>query len=72
VANDPDVRGKRGNPNIWPMPADVHRDIHPAYNDRFIEELGRLGNNPCANDIVSIRDSLVKEFGIEKFRPKRR
>jgi len=67
------VRGRRGNPNIWPVPGDVHQNIHMnGYNDRFIEELEKLGNNPCAADIVNIRDNLVKEFGIAKYRPKRR
>jgi RHS repeat-associated protein len=77
VANDPQVRGKKGAPNIWPIPEDVHKDIHQGpgggpYNQRWIEEINAIrarGHEIQVEDVIRIRDQLVDEFGLEGYRP---
>jgi RHS repeat-associated protein len=75
VGNDPQVRGKKGAPNIWPIPEDVHKDIHQGsgggpFNERWKEELNALGREPTVQDVLHIRNKLTKEFDIEKYRPR--
>ena len=69
VANHPDVIGRPGLPNRWPIPREVHTKIHPKYNQRFKEELGRLRDGLTVDKVLQIRDTLVKDFDIEKYRP---
>ncbi|MEQ8791449.1 MAG: Ig-like domain-containing protein [Pirellulaceae bacterium] len=81
LVEHPDIRGRPGNPNRWEIPADEHVDLHKKnrpdgeYNDRFIEELGKLEEAKPnrdeweAKDITDIRDGLAEEFGIDKYRP---
>jgi RHS repeat-associated protein len=68
------VRGQAGAPNRWSIPEDLHKAIHEgrgggAYNDAFKQRLRDLGRDPAPDDVVRIRDDLVKQFGLEGFRP---
>jgi RHS repeat-associated protein len=68
------VRGKKGSPNIWDIPEDVHKEIHAGprggpYNKRWIEEIERL-QKITSETILKMRDQLVNEFGLEQWRPK--
>jgi|GEM_PF-2583032 len=74
VAKNPLVRGRAGAPNRWSIPKDVHESIHRgpgggAYNEAFKQRLGELGRNPTVDDVLRIRDDLVKQFGLEGYRP---
>jgi len=70
------VRGKKGAPNRWPIPEDVHKDIHRGprggmYNERWKEELQAIsetGRKVTVEDVLRIRDQLIKEFGLEMYR----
>ncbi len=70
IAKSSIVRGVRGNPNKWPVPIDIHKQIHKGaggglYNEAFKARLNKLSpSNLTAENVVKIRDSLVKEFGI--------
>jgi len=74
------VRGARGRPNIWKIPAELHRFIHGGgpdggrYNARWIERLeqafGTAWDQVATSDaIMAIRDQLVEEFGLDVWRP---
>lgn len=56
-------------------PRGHHRDIHKrGYNDDFIKEIEKIKKQrrqPTADDMVRIRDKLVKKYGIENYRPSR-
>jgi hypothetical protein len=80
LANHPDIVGRPGNPNRWPVPRDLHRDIHRpsrpngSYNERWKEELedlaGRIDPEDwTVDDILDIRRLLTEEFGIDGFAP---
>jgi RHS repeat-associated protein len=74
VANNPLVRGRAGAPNRWSIPRDLHESIHRgpgggAYNETFKQRLGELGREPTVHDVLRIRDDLVKQFGLEGYRP---
>jgi hypothetical protein len=74
VANDAAVRGIRGAPNRWRIPEELHIAIHHgpgggAYNQRWKEELAKLQRPPTVDDIVGIRERLVKEFGLDQYHP---
>lgn len=72
MRSHPDVVGRPGLPNRWPIPQELHRSMHPRYNQRFKDELSRImqtGKKPSVEDVLGIRDRLVKEFGIEGYRP---
>jgi hypothetical protein len=77
IANNPLVRGKKGDPNIWKIPGNVHDQIHTGagggpWNQRWKEELkpfGPNGENATVEDVVGIRNKLAKEFGLEQYRP---
>jgi RHS repeat-associated protein len=74
VANNPLVRGRAGAPNRWSIPKDLHESIHRgpgggAYNEAFKQRLSELGRNPSVEDVLRIRDDLVKQFGLEGYRP---
>jgi len=67
------VRGKKGAPNIWDIPEEVHKKIHAGpgggrYNERWIEEIRKL-EKITPEAVVEIRDRLVKEFGLDPWRP---
>ena len=72
VRKHPDVVGRKGLPNRKPVPYEKHRDIHRGpgggvYNDRFDEEIVKeagVYGNVTAQQIINIRDRLVKEFGL--------
>jgi len=81
LANDPDIKGKAGNPNRWSIPADEHIDLHKRnrpggdYNSRWKKELEKLKKRKAKSkwtkkDILKIREKLTKEFGIDKYKPK--
>jgi len=70
------VRGRKGAPNRWPIPEDIHKDIHRGpgggrYNsDGFeeIEAVRRARGEITPEDVYIIRDKLVEEFGLEAYR----
>ncbi|WP_373192331.1 MULTISPECIES: RHS repeat domain-containing protein [Bacteroidaceae] len=79
LVNDPDIRGRAGNPNRWSIPADEHIALHKKnrpggdYNTRWKQELDLLDPDKSKwtkQDILDIRDKLTKEFGIDKYKPK--
>jgi hypothetical protein len=52
----------------------LHKSIHKgagggAYNETFKAKLKELGRDPTVDDVLSIRDELVKQFGLEGYRP---
>ncbi|MBK9259932.1 MAG: hypothetical protein IPM54_08870 [Polyangiaceae bacterium] len=71
------VQGKPGAPNRWAIPEDVHKRIHKGagggeWNEKFksrIDRVRRRTGKLTAEDILKIRDDLVKEFGLEAYRP---
>jgi|GEM_PF-4612577 len=70
------VRGRRGSPNRWKIPEDLHKDIHRGarggpWNDAWWRELDALGGPEKAEvqDLVLIRDKLIRLFGLEEYRP---
>lgn len=73
IANNPLVRGKKGAPNRWRIPEDLHKDIHRGarggpYNKFFREKL--LDNpTPTVDDVLHWLEEAVRRFGLEKFRP---
>jgi RHS repeat-associated protein len=69
VANHPDVVGRPGLPNRWAIPKELHRSMHPRYNERFKEELSKLEGKVTVKDVLDIRDRLAKEFKIDGYRP---
>lgn len=77
VANHPRVRGRRGSPNVWQIPEDLHIEMHRGpgggpYNQRWIEEIAAIrarGREVMAHDVLEIREKLVVEFGLEAYRP---
>ncbi len=80
LTNDPDIIGKKGNPNRWAIPADEHIDLHKKnrvggdYNTRWKQELDKLSKKKNIDDwnkkdILKIRDKLTKEFDIDKYKP---
>jgi len=76
----PDVRGRRGNPNIKQVDPDKHVQAHDKtgisrkdtgigggrYNLRFQEEIRKRGgyDNVTPKQINEIRDRLMEEFGL--------
>ena len=76
VRNHPDVRGRRGNPNLKEVPEDKHKKIHSSppddyypggdYNRRFDELIRQNGGygNMTPQKINEIRDQVVREFGL--------
>jgi hypothetical protein len=83
LVENPDIKGRPGNANVWDVPAQEHMDLHKKnraggdYNTRWKEELNGLRETKpkadwVAGDITGIRDKLAKEFKIEKYRPKKR
>ncbi|QOJ00935.1 MAG: RHS repeat-associated core domain-containing protein [Phycisphaeraceae bacterium] len=74
VANNPLVRGRFGAPNRWRIPEGLHKQIHKgagggAYNKEFKRRLLDVGGKPTVDDVLRIRNELVKEFGLEGYRP---
>ena len=84
LVEHPDIVGRAGNPNKWRIPAEehlgesgIHNPNRPGgdYNYRWREELRALEearpnrSTWTAEDITSIRDKLVREFNIERYRP---
>jgi hypothetical protein len=77
VAKDPRIRGVRGKPNRWLIPEDYHKALHYGrgggiYNARWIDEIKKLPKakrDITVEDILRIRDKLIREFGLTRFRP---
>lgn len=74
VANNPLVRGRAGAPNRWSIPENLHKQIHQgagggAYNEAFKRRLLDVGGKPTVDDVLRIRNELVKQFGLEGYRP---
>jgi hypothetical protein len=77
VANHPLVRGTRGSPNRWPIPRELHREIHRgprggAYNARWRQEINAIratGREVGVFDVLRLRIQLTTEFGLEVYRP---
>ena len=40
-----------------------------AYNEAFKGRIKALGRDPTVDDVLRIRDDLVKQFGLEGYRP---
>jgi RHS repeat-associated protein len=70
IANDPDVRGKKGAPNRWCIPESLHKQIHGQgrFNGRWIDELSKL-TEMTKRDVLAIRDKLVDEFALGPYAP---
>ncbi len=75
VAEHPDVVGRRGKPNRWRIPRKKHKEIHKGkgsggdFNRRWEAELDKLPGEAEVEDVLRIRDALVKEFGLDGYRP---
>jgi hypothetical protein len=69
--SNPDVRGRKGNPNRIPIPPSKHKEMHSGpgrggeYNRRFNEEIEAPGGygNVSSQQLNEIRDNLRQEFG---------
>ena len=83
IANDPSVKGTRGNPNMWNIPDNVHSSIHNPnsdisianggdYNSVFAARVAEIGENITAGDVVKIRDQMAKDFDIEEYNPNKK
>jgi RHS repeat-associated protein len=72
------VQGKKGSPNIWDIPVEVHDVIHQgprggAYNAEWRKALNvdqRADLSGLASqDIFGIRDRIVRMFGLGQYQP---
>ena len=87
LRDHPDVVGRRGNPNRWPVPAGehvgpggIHSRSRPGgdFNTRWKEEVRQLeARKPdrttwTLDDILGMRKRLVEEFGIDRYQPNHR
>lgn len=73
-----EVRGSRGEPNVWPIPRDVHKEIYRGagggrYNERWRQEIDQVrqetGGEPTVEDVRRIREKLINEFGLGVYSP---
>ncbi|MCK4659889.1 MAG: hypothetical protein KAV82_10250 [Phycisphaerae bacterium] len=75
-------QSRGGNRIIWDIPSDIHDTLHGAvgrgygkpggaWNTRWHWEIRAKGGykNVAADDIYEIRDRLVRDFDLERFRP---
>ncbi|MCH8806241.1 MAG: hypothetical protein IH986_09160 [Planctomycetes bacterium] len=76
VANNPLVRGRKGAPNVWRIPEDLHKDIHRGaqgglWNNAWWAELDAVGGERAAEvgDVLRIREKLIRAFGLGEYRP---
>ena len=74
MAKHPLVRGSAGAPNRWSIPEDLHKSIHKgpgggAYNEEFKRRLLELEGSATVDDVLRVREDLVKLFGLEGYRP---
>jgi hypothetical protein len=75
------VRGMAGFKNIWKIPEELHKFLHGGpgeyggrgglWNEAWWKELEKIGGAAKASveQVVEIRDKLIKMFGLERFRP---
>ncbi|MHB1042917.1 MAG: RHS repeat-associated core domain-containing protein [Eubacteriales bacterium] len=73
VANNPLIRGKKGAPNKWRIPEDLHEELHRGagggiYNERWKIKLEEI-ESITVDDVLKIRGQLIKEFDLEVYRP---
>jgi hypothetical protein len=81
VRNAGPVRGMAGQKNIWMIPEEIHKYLHGGpgafggrggkWNEAWWRELDLLGGVDQAevDDVVRIREKLVRLFGLEEYRP---
>lgn len=74
VINDPSIRDRQGDPNRWPMPESVHKDIHKGavggeYNIDWKKKINNLEGKPMVKDVLKIKKKIIKKFNLEQFRP---
>jgi len=70
VANNPNVRGKRGMPNRREIEVDEHKRIHKGEGGGLVNELTKkkledLGREPTVEDVLRIRNEVNIELGIK-------
>jgi len=70
------VQGKKGAPNRWSIPEDLHKQIHRGpgggeYNEFFKDRLHKLtkGKEATAEQVMQVRDEAIAKFGLESCRP---
>lgn len=69
------VKGKKGAPNIWQIPKDLHRSIHTGrgwggnYNDDWWDAILSL-DEITPEIIFKIRDQLSSKYGYASWRPR--
>jgi hypothetical protein len=69
VANDPLVRGMRGEPNRWRIAESLHLEIHQGagggvYNQAWKDALAGIDGEITVQDVRTIRDRITSDFGI--------
>ncbi|MHB8985216.1 MAG: hypothetical protein ACYC38_04685 [Eubacteriales bacterium] len=77
VANNPLIRGKKGAPNKWRIPEDLHEELHRGpgggiYNKKWKTELKELelpDNSVTVDDVLRLREQFARDFGLEVYRP---
>jgi len=74
VAKSPMIIGKKGFPNRWGIPQSLHRGLHRGpgggiYNETWKSMLRELGRVPEVEDVLRIREGIIKLFDLERFRP---
>jgi RHS repeat-associated protein len=73
------VQGRRGNPNRWPIPKELHDKIHDQnrgfpggpYNKFFDDKLKGLGDKePTVDDLLKWKEEAIDLFGLRPHCPK--
>jgi RHS repeat-associated protein len=72
------VQGRRGDPNRWPIPPELHDKIHDhnrgfrggPYNKFFDDKLKALGDKkPTVDDLLKWKEEAVDLFGLRPYCP---
>jgi len=74
------VQGRRGDPNKWPIPKELHDKIHDQnrgfpggpYNKFFddkLKELERLDRKPTPEDLFRWKEEAIDRFGLRPYCP---
>ena len=77
IADNPLVRGVKGAPNRWPIPAKIHLLLHKGaggglYNElwkQMIDEVIQAVGKIEVEDVVHIRNEIAEIFNITRFKP---